>query len=609
MSSYRTFGRLDDEPLVDGDAGFIGVDERDPALIGKGLVSRAVNYEFRDGVARPRKGNVPLGFLNDNSSWPIVWPWSFEYPRPLGDVRGAGVFQDPNGLEWILIATATNVYAAREGNPVRSVSWAAHNTPAGDVRFVQAFNDMLVFFGEDATPQRLSDIFGAFATISQVANTITGATSENPSDGTEQIPNAESAIWMQNRLFIPYGRDLIAASDYLNYTRYSAVRSQFRINQGSEDRLLALYKFGESSLAAFKQQSVYLVGNLTGDLADIAQEELTREYGLAAAKAVCSVGNDVWFLSQRGVTSIGQTQQNKVQGTSTTWSDPIFKTMGRINWIYAHRACATFYDGKFYLALPLDDATVTNAAGTNVGVNNAVLIYDFANGAWWGTQQGENILVRDWVQFKWMGKRRLGYLSDDGWVCLWGHGFSDTVRMDSDGVMQAEIETELVTRGYTFPQNESGDAKQGAANRTKILDEGLIVLNTWRPRFTVEAIVSSGRWNTMEPARSSLVSAQTKSRTRYRKPFGKARWNPSNVNDDWGTPNREDYSVDSDPGNGGIAPLSGVNFEQHQETTQPVRVKGRCRFVQARITNDQGRAEVKGIELNAVAERGRRVGK
>lgn len=609
MSNYRTFGRLDEEPLVDGDAGFIGVDERDPALIGRGLVSKAVNYEFRDGVARPRKGNVPLAFLNDNASWPIVWPWNFEYPRPLGDVRGAGVFNDPNGFEWIIIACADNCYAAREGNSIRRVSWAAHNTPEGDVRFVQAFNDMLVFFGTNSTPQKLSDIFGAFHTITQVPNDPSVADKNPDGNGTEQIPNAQSGIWLQNRLFVPHNRDLVAASDYLNYTRYQPVRADFRINQGSEDQLVALYKFGEASLVAFKARSIYQVGNVSGDLSGIKQEELTREYGLVAPKAVAGVGNDVWFLSQRGVTSIGQTIQNKVQGTNTTWSDPIPKIIGRIHWKYAHLACAAFYDGKFYLAVPLDDATVTNAAGTYVGVNNAVLIYDFTNGAWQGIHAGKNILVRDWLQFKWAGKPRLGYLSNDGWVLIWNHTFNDMVRMEPDGNMQAEIETELVTRGYSFPQSETGDAKQGAANRIKQLGEGIAGLNTWRPNFGLEVIQAGARWNPMNPDAVRLVQNRTKSRTRYKKPFGKAPWDPTNVNDDWSDPDREDYSVDTSVPDGGIILGSGVDFEQHQETSQPIRLKGRARWAQIRVTNTQGRVEVKGVEQMATAERARRVGK
>lgn len=606
MGRYRQYAGNDEGPLLDGDVGFVGVDEREAALVPPGFCSRAVNYQFRLGVATPRKGIVPLREFN-KPFWPITFPIQWDDPPVLADVRGVGVFKDPDGLEWVLVATVSDVWACREGSPARQMTFNGRLlTGDVDVRFVQAMGVMIMFRGSQDVPYICTDVFLPWTTITQAANTISGADSYNPSDGTEQIPSATNGVWMQNRLLVPHDRDLVAVSDYLNYTRFSPTRADFRINQGSNDELVRLFKFGETSVVAFKERSVYLVDGVAGDLSGTQLQELTREYGLAAEKAVAATGQDVWFLSQRGVTSIGQTINNKVQEKNDTWSDPIPKTIGRINWRYADRACAAFFDGRFFLALPLDDASVTTEAGTVTGVNNAIIVYDFFTGSWQGVWEGANMMVRDFFVFTLQGRERLGFLSDDGWVCVMDHTFSDVVRYGAEGLGLAEIETELVTRGYTFQNATTATEGSGIANAnvlansSKRVRRGKAIINTWHPEFTVNLIFDGVNEVT------GVTANRTKSRTRSYK-AGVASWDPTNVNDDHGDPYREDYSVDTDPDDGGIILGSGVNFEQHQEIAEGFSGRGEGRYCQVQVTNAQGRLELKGIELEGVPGR-RRLG-
>lgn len=605
MGRYRQYAGLDEGPLLDGDVGFVGVDEREPALVPPGYVAKAVNYQFRDGVAKPRHGIVPLRAFN-KTFWPITFPLSWDDPPLFTDVRGAGVFKDPDGLEWVLIATVNEVWACREGNPAFRMTFNGRIVTGDvDVRFVQAMGVMIMFRGSQDVPYYCTDVFLPWSTISQQANTIgPGAGTYNVTDGTEQIPDATNGVWMQNRLFVPHDRDLVAASDYLNYTRFSPTKADFRINQGSSDALVRLYKFGATSIVCFKQSSVYLVNGVSGDLSGLQLDELTREYGLAAEKAVTSVGQDVWFLSQRGVTSIGQTINNAVQEKDETWSDPIPKTMARINWLYASRACAAFHDGRFFLAVPLDDATVTNEGGTVTGVNNAILVYDFKTGSWQGVWQGENLMVRDFLVFTLQGKSRLGFVSDEGWVCLMDHTFTDVVRVGPVDLGLAEIATELVTRGYTFQNASTATQGSGIANANvlsnamKRVRRGKVVLNTWHPKFSVNLIFDGVSEVT------SVTANKTKSRTRSYK-SGVGAWDSTNVNDDHGAPYREDYSVDTTAAGGGIILGSGVNFEQHQEVVEGFSGRGEGRYCQVQVLNTQGRAELKGIELEGVDGRRR----
>jgi hypothetical protein len=589
MSRYRSTGQLDEAAVVDGDTGFLGVDERDPSQVPPGFCSMAENKYFRNKVAEDRLGVEALPWLNDSTSHTYITPLT-------GGPLGGAVFNDPDDVEWILVATPTKVYAVREGSTPIEVPLPSPSVTLTEVSFVQTMDRMIMFRGTSLPELEMLNVATGFTNISQQANTEAGNGTNNPTDGTDTIPQASSGLWMGNRLYIPHSRDLVAASDYLNYTRYSPTRADFRINQGSADQLVGLYKFGDAGLIAFKEQTIHIVSNVHGDLSLIRQEVLTTEFGLVARKAVASDGADPWFLSQRGVTSIGQILDNKARTQKTTWSDPMIETMKRVNWMYAGRATATYFDGNFYLALPLDDAQVTNNAGTFTGVNNAILIFDNQNQAWAGIWSGSSVMVKDWLQFTWNGKRRLGYLSDDGMIMMLNHGFDDWVRADGGGNTRAEIASKFRTRGYTFAPNDSSPEERRAINSTlKRYRRATCVLNTWNPKYTIKALADGVNETT------TVVLNETRDRTKWVRPFDRAPWNPSNVNGDHGDPGREDYSVDMDDANGGTAidldASGGVNLEQFQEAPLTRRLNLQGRYCQIEIDGSQGRTEIKAVEV------------
>ncbi|MBK8001733.1 MAG: hypothetical protein IPK15_24275 [Verrucomicrobia bacterium] len=123
-------------------------------------------------------------------------------------------------------------------------------------------------------------------------------------------------------------------SDLNDYTRYVPVAQEFNINQGSAGTLVAIFKFHDTTIIAFKQHSIYAISNVYGDLSELRQDELTGEFGLVARKSIAHVGKDLWFLSELGVMSLTQTEQNKLQGVLLPVSDPIQPLIDRINWRY-----------------------------------------------------------------------------------------------------------------------------------------------------------------------------------------------------------------------------------------------------------------------------------
>ena len=69
-------------------------------------------------------------------------------------------------------------------------------------------------------------------------------------------------LYFQNRLLLLYGNDYLAVSDVLDPLHYSPILNEFKLNTGSNDRVVALYPFNSTTLLVFKERSVLAVENL-----------------------------------------------------------------------------------------------------------------------------------------------------------------------------------------------------------------------------------------------------------------------------------------------------------------------------------------------------------
>ena len=599
----------EDGRLHYGDDGFIGVNQRlDPALVPGGYCSDARNFQFEDGVAKPRKGFVPMAWTNRlGATWPWVWPVFWDTVVPVGTLYRAATFSDPNGEEWTIIAADGRVYRTRQGTNAREIPLPSGVYVTGEVEFVQCFDVLVMFRGANATALVMKDFSTGFLDVTMEDNTISGPGTQNPSDGTEPIPNGVSGIMFANRLLVVHGRDLVAVSDVLNYTRYAPQLADFRITQGSSDRLKALYKFNDSTILCFKEHSIVYVGNVAGDLSSITQSPLTSEYGCAAAGSIVGVGDDVWFLSGKGIATVKQTDNNKLQSTAGQVSDPILPTMRRINWQYASGAVAATHEGKVYFALPLDSATKTLPNGTVItGVNNAMVVYDLVNQAWAGIWDGSGVTIRNFVKFTYNGKRILGYASADGYLVAMNQTLDDVVQGEI-----TVIEGLLTSRGYG--RSEAGQLHY----RDVELD-----VSTHAPHYQVE-VVADG------VSEEAQVADVTRNKTKYYRPATRQDWDASNVDFDFLEPGREDYAVDltantitadnnviradnttvKADGSGWYAEAPGMEIgygiilEQHQRVKTKYRVNQQARYIQVRVDQNSGRVQVHGLKVAATIGR------
>tara|TARA_R100000808_G_scaffold1169_2_gene5505 strand:- start:1784 stop:4177 length:2394 start_codon:yes stop_codon:yes gene_type:complete len=550
-------------------------------------------YFKRTSVATHTHPAASYALVNNVETWTVSSSWTDLGSRifPFSTVYGAGVFNDPNNEEYVIIATSDGIYATSEGFLTFKLPGLA--SVDRDVTFVQAFNQMVMFRGENQAPMVMADLAKGFVSVTQEDTDL--SIEDNDFDGTDTIPNAENGIYFQNRLLIPHQRDLVAASDYLNVTRYQPVLSNFRINQGSEDKLVALHKFDASTVICFKSSSIYMVRNIYGNLTDIVLDELTNAYGCFAAKSIASVGRDVWFLSdKRGICSLGITQSGAVQGADEPVSRPIQPIIDRINWNAAHKAVSAYNQNRFYCALPIDGSDSLNV----------IVCYDFLSGAWAGMDQGikdsSDFKVKEFIQPKIAGRKRLCFLDENNTINLYDdeeYGGVVDQTLNADGSLtNYNIEDKLVSRGYNLKNMER---KHWHAAR--------VCAQSLNPSFTVRATVDGAEET------ETVKGPITFDRTKYDKPFYQADFVATNVNQDFSTKYRQDYSISlAEDGSTAAGQLwlskdnadgPGVFPDLHQESQNKVRLKADGRYVQIDVRNTQGSLKISSILVDGLQDK------
>lgn len=550
-SRYRPYYPRDQAPTLDGDPGFVRVNAKaSPELLQQGELAAATNVRLRSGVAETRPGTETPRF-GRVTGFPLSTPTK---------VFGWGRFSDPNGVEWMLVATDTGVWRVREGRSAARIAVPETLTAADKIDFVQAFNTVLLFRGAARVPwQWDGDPLHAFVPIDQTTDTETTEPIPNGSDRFGLVP-----VLMNGRLIVPFNRNAIAISDLLDYTEYDEAFAEFDLTTGNDDTLTCLYPFSRTALLCFKDQSIALVDGLTGDLSQIQLQIVNREIGCIAGKTAAMVGGDVLFLSATGVFRIQQVVQERLQTAAVAVSDPIQAVIDRIHWPAAGKACAIAHGDYYYLAVPIDGSLV----------NNAVLPFNTVSSAWEGIHtwpagtQIDELMVTDFVD------RKHPYALDlnASRVLRLYIGYSDV--LDDT---EHEIAWSITSRGYLCGENLA-----------KMYRRAAIACETWNPAFTVDLLTDGVN-------ESKRVKTVTKSRTRYFS-FDTRPWNPTNENDDHSKPRREDYSLAlSTP----WQLMSGVVLNFFQSFQERAVLGRRGRWAQVRMDGTQGSVRVTSLQLEA----------
>lgn len=559
-----------DRALSEGsDFGFVALDSRlEPENLQPGFVQDAWNMRFTRGRAETRPGSwQPPGFNPDGR----------------GAFIGAGIFSDPvSGVEYLLAAEASKVWFLADGRAPQSVPVKAgyEIDPDAGCEIVQAFSTAILFRGA-GEPLYYTDGMDEFEPVSLSVN-------PSPGDYTAPIPSAEFGVAFANRLWVPNGRDSYAASDILDFTRYDPILSEYRANEGEDDKIVALHPFRDTTLLVFKEQSIYALNNVVGDLSGVYSEVLTKDTGCVARRSVASVGGDVYFLAEGGIYRLSESVDSARVTQAVPVSLPIENLLERINWRQAHRASAAVVDRFYYLAVPIDGSEAPNA----------LLVYDAAVGAWqgvdtFGPPRQANLsreLEGTWV---WMegpdhggaldatsmpdeypeidclrllktdlhGKKRL-FIADRRRIIGYGVGRYDFI----DGA-QRGIHSGVITRAYDF-----------GGLGTKTARAARLHYATRAAALTVSSVTDGV--NEASPLKAALV----RNRLHY-STFDKADWDPSNAGDDFAAPKRDDYAwIAGD----GCQPQSGISLDLHQEFFEGFPLRRRCRSAALKVESSTG---------------------
>ena len=520
-----------------------------------------------------------------NSKWDEKGTLYLKYP---GSIYGASNFETPNGIEHLIIATSQGIFvtspdSASEEVKVNGFLYGNASYPtitnSNKVRFVQCFNNLVMFRGEDFSPLVLKEnILDGFQSITQEE---TPEADENDDDGTEQIPNSSTGLFFGNRLVVPFGRDEVAVSDYLNYTRYQPVRSAFRVNTGSSDKLVSVFKFDPNTLLVFKESSIYSVRNVYGDLADSQLDSLTSEYGCASERSIVSAGSDVIFLSdQRGVVSLRQSVAGETQSVDVPLSQPIQPIIDRIDWTKASDAVGAYSNNRYYLAVPLRDVN-TSASG-----NNAILVYDFLTKAWSGIDYIEGLSIKDFCFVNYKGAKRLFVVATngdtDGQILLYDDpqygGIDDQTIGTNNKTQHSVIQGRLLTRGFTC----------GVPDK-KRYNLMLAFVECYNGSYTVTGH-SDGVNETVE------ISNESFSRTQYEAAIV-SDYTSNNSDDNFFDEGREDYAVKASDNI--VCGSNGFAVDRKQAHTDRDRFKIEGQYLQLEFKSTSGLVDIRGCNLIA----------
>lgn len=228
----------------------------------------------------------------------------------------------------------------------------------------------------------------------------------NP-EGTYPLPPGEFGFYFQNRIVVKTGNTEIIASDILS-DRYDKL-NVFDVNQGGNDRIIGFLPWIENQFLVFMQKSIYVAyidprfDPLAPDQSQITV--VTTEVGCLARNSIVPAGQFVFFFSGKGVHMLTPQLDLKLIGNTMPLSEPIDDYFDNVNFDYAKKVTAIYFDNRFFIAFPTESSVF----------NNSILVYNTLNQAWESIDTYPNgMSIDNFVPAFYNNKRRLFIVSNIG---------------------------------------------------------------------------------------------------------------------------------------------------------------------------------------------------
>lgn len=196
---------------------------------------------------------------------------------------------------------------------------------------------------------------------------------------TNSLPPAEFGFYYQNRVVLKYTNHQLVISDILDF-KTDVVFNAFTINQGGNDIIVGCLPWIENKFLVFMRNSIYMA--FLDPRFDITANDtseatvITTELGCLARKTIVNAGQYVMFLSSKGIYLLTPQLDLKVIGNTMPLSEPISDFFENLDYSIVGNSVATYYDNRFFIALPIDDPYNTTSR------NNRILVYNNLNKNW-----------------------------------------------------------------------------------------------------------------------------------------------------------------------------------------------------------------------------------
>ncbi len=198
-----------------------------------------------------------------------------------------------------------------------------------------------------------------------------------------RLRSAPWASYINNQLIVPDGKQNVMLSDILDPDVFDPFWQSFRVGVGGNDKIVAVHPWVENNFLVFCRKSIWLAqvnqfastdgSAFSVDTPVTKLELLTDEIGCAARRTIATAGQFIYFLSDAGVYRLDSRLDLKLRGQTLPLSDPIANQLDTLNADLVEDAVGLYSDNRYFLAVPLADATDSN---------NGVFVYSQLNEQW-----------------------------------------------------------------------------------------------------------------------------------------------------------------------------------------------------------------------------------
>lgn len=287
-------------------------------------------------------------------------------------------------------------------------------------------------------------------------------------DTNTSPPKTTAMTYYRNRLWALKANLLYWGDAVSSYYpgAFDRTTNAFNIPVGTERAIIGAREYG---LVCFGADQIWGINPSVVPAATDKPEALVTEHGCAANETAVESGDDYYYLAVDGVRSLKRTIFDKLQqGVSYPLSYYQKDEFDLINWNAITKACAVYFDNKYFISLPTSGSTY----------NNRVWVY-FPASKGWAFISGWN--VAKFAKFKVSGEERLyaGRAVTNGYVYRAWSGATD------DGTAITMTET-----GRNEDLGKPAQKKVGGEVKVEALSTGDY-------NITVRASFDNGGFNTL----------------------------------------------------------------------------------------------------------------